>query len=285
MCGTTSAPAAARPCPGHSPQPSVSMPCSTPALEEDLHARRRCPARGGRRRAGGRSLGARRRPSAPSMTAANAPTPGTTRPSASSTSSGRRSASTSAPAASRASTAEWTLPGAVVQDDDVRSGGAMLTARPSWTGCPSTRGSGSTAARRARAKALNWASTMWCGSRPAEHAHVQADAGVERDRLEDVPGQRTGEVAADQVVLLPGRLAAVHQVGTAGDVDDGLGERLVQRHQGVAEPADAGLVAQRLRGAPRRGRCRRPPRCGARRCGCRRWPRRSGRSASACEAR
>ena len=38
---------------------------------------------------------------------------------------------------------------------------------PLVDGMPSTRGSGSTAARRARAKALNWASTMWWGSRPA----------------------------------------------------------------------------------------------------------------------
>ena len=37
---------------------------------------------------------------------------------------------------------------------------------PLVEGTPLTRGSGSTAARSARASALNWASTMWCGSRP-----------------------------------------------------------------------------------------------------------------------
>ena len=31
---------------------------------------------------------------------------------------------------------------------------------------PGLRGSGATAARSARATALNWASTMWCGLRP-----------------------------------------------------------------------------------------------------------------------
>ena len=47
-------------------------------------------------------------------------------------------------------------------------------------------------------------------------------------------------------VLLALGLAGVHAVGPAGHVDDGLHQRLVQRHRGVAEPADAGLVAERL---------------------------------------
>ncbi len=38
---------------------------------------------------------------------------------------------------------------------------------PFVLGTPVTRGSGSTAKRNARAKDLNSASTMWCGSRPA----------------------------------------------------------------------------------------------------------------------
>lgn len=73
---------------------------------------------------------------------------------------------------------------------------------------------------------------------------MQADAGVQRDGLENVAGQGTGEVAANQVVLLAGRLAAVHQVWAAGDVHHSVGKRFVQRHGGFAEPADPGLVAQ-----------------------------------------
>ena len=37
-----------------------------------------------------------------------------------------------------------------------------------------------------------------------------------------------------------------HEVGPAGQVDGCLGEGVVERDQRVAEPADAGLVAQRL---------------------------------------
>ena len=48
------------------------------------------------------------------------------------------------------------------------------------------------ASRRARATALNWHSTMWCGSRPASSRDVQAEVGVEGQRLQHVPGQRPG---------------------------------------------------------------------------------------------
>ena len=109
-------------------------------------------------------------------------------------------------------------------------------------GTPGARGSGAAAARSARATALNWASTMWCGLRPV-HVQVQADARRRRQRLEEVPGQR-GVVGADQrrhAVRL-----GVHQVRPAGQVDGGPGQRLVQRHDRVAEPADARLVAERL---------------------------------------
>src|ERR1035438_6238918 len=37
---------------------------------------------------------------------------------------------------------------------------------PLVLGTPALRGSGATAARSARATALNWASTRWCGLRP-----------------------------------------------------------------------------------------------------------------------
>src|SRR5689334_9493688 len=42
------------------------------------------------------------------------------------------------------------------------------------------------------------------------------------------------------------RLAGVHGVGPAGDVDDGVRERLVHRDPRVAEATDAALVAERL---------------------------------------
>ena len=47
-------------------------------------------------------------------------------------------------------------------------------------------------------------------------------------------------------VLLAGRLALVHDVGAAGDVDDRQHERLVERHGGVTEARDAALVAEGL---------------------------------------
>ena len=87
---------------------------------------------------------------------------------------------------------------------------------------------------------------MWCGSRPDEHPHVQGDPGVAGERLQDVPGQRADVAAADDDVRLALGLAGVHDVGAAGDVDDGLDQRLVERHGGVAEAGDAALVAERL---------------------------------------
>ena len=41
------------------------------------------------------------------------------------------------------------------------------------------------------------------------------------------------------------RLALVHQVGTPGDVDDGVGQGLIQGDTGLAEAADTALVPQR----------------------------------------
>ena len=87
---------------------------------------------------------------------------------------------------------------------------------------------------------------------PGGDVHVQADPGVQGDRLEDVAGQGAGEVAADQVVFLAGRLAAVDQVRAAGDVDDGLREGLVEGNGRLAETADPGLVARARCAGPRR---------------------------------
>ena len=78
-----------------------------------------------------------------------------------------------------------------------------------WRGCPwrsgrpSTRASRATAARSARATALNWASTMWCGSRPASTRTCRAMPGVVGEGLEDVAGQRARVVAADDDVRWP----------------------------------------------------------------------------------
>ena len=82
------------------------------------------------------------------------------------------------------------------------------------------------------------------GVATGEHGHVHGEPGVESDRFEGVPHQRPGEVAADEVQLETGRLAAVDQVGPAADIDHGLGEGLVERHERVAVARDAGLVAE-----------------------------------------
>ena len=119
---------------------------------------------------------------------------------------------------------------AVVEDDDASD--APLTGRPWSTGCPRRAGRGSWPGGSARAKALNSASAMWCGSRPPSTRDVHGEAGVEGDRLEDVAHHRAGEVAADEVELEAGGLAGVHEVRAAGDVDDGLHERLVERARG-----------------------------------------------------
>src|SRR5699024_3345192 len=54
----------------------------------------------------------------------------------------------------------------------------------------------------------------------------------------------SGEVTADEVVLLALGFAFVDEVGAAGDVDDALGQGLVERDGGEAVAADAGLVAE-----------------------------------------
>ena len=162
---------------------------------------------------------------------------------------------------------------------------ATARARPSSTGCPRRAGRARPRWRNARANALNSASAMWCGSRPASTVTCTVIAGVEGDRLEHVAHQRPGEVAADQVVGVPCRLARVHEVWTTRHVDDGLRQSLVERHDGVAVAADARLVAERLSDSRARARSRCLRRCGVRRCRCRRWPSRSDRRASASRTR
>ena len=79
-----------------------------------------------------------------------------------------------------------------------------------------------------------------------EQLQVQADAGVQCDGFHDVANERAGEMSADHAVFEAFRLSGAHHVRTAGDVNNGLGERLVQRNSGIGEPADATLVAERL---------------------------------------
>ena len=131
----------------------------------------------------------------------------------------------------------------VVEDRDER---LRAHRAPFVLGIPSTSGSSALACRNARANALYSASAMWCGSRPARTSHVHGQRAVERDRLERVPHERSGEVAADQVVLEARGLAGVDEVGPPADVDDGLRESLVERHERIAVSRDARLVAERL---------------------------------------
>ena len=53
-------------------------------------------------------------------------------------------------------------------------------------------------------------------------------------------------MAADHAVFEAFRLAGAHAVRTPGNIDHGLGKRLVQRHGRISEATDAALVPQRL---------------------------------------
>ena len=72
---------------------------------------------------------------------------------------------------------------------------------------------------------------------------MQADAGVVGDGLQDVPDHRAGEVPADEMVNEGFGLPVVDQVGPPRHVDDGLGQSLVQGHEGIAEAPDSALIA------------------------------------------
>ena len=51
-------------------------------------------------------------------------------------------------------------------------------------------------------------------------------------------------MTADEVVDEGLGLTLVHQVGTSGDIDDGMSQGLVQRNAGLTEAADTALVPQ-----------------------------------------
>ena len=108
ICGTTGA-CSRSTTPGHSPQPCVSTPCSTPCsnricIPTQMPSTGRPPER---RRPMIRSPRIAR---SPRMHASNAPTPGTSRPSAAIAASRSPVSSTDAPARSTARTAERRLP-------------------------------------------------------------------------------------------------------------------------------------------------------------------------------
>ncbi len=261
MCGTTGA-CSRSTTPGHSPQPSVSTPCSTPRSNrtcmptqmpstgapageptaDDLAAVHRAQAghAGGERAdAGhdepvgvhrGRAVGGQRDLGAGALERAH----------------GR---------------AEVARP--VVEDDDARS---PLRARPWWTGRPVSRGSIATASRSARATALNCASTMWCGSRAGQHADVQGDLRVVGDRLEDVPGQRA-EVRRHRSARTPGPPARRCARSRAGRRRRRRPAPAPRRAARARRRSDGCRPCRRApRAAPGRARSRCPRRCGGRRC-------------------
>ena len=108
---------------------------------------------------------------------------------------------------------------------------------------PSARGSASVAMRSARAAALKQASATWCALWPARRCTCSVSSAVHRQRAEEFLEQ-LGVHLAD-LRLLEGDVPGDERA--AGEVDRGLGQRLVHRHQRLAEAADAALVAERLR--------------------------------------
>ena len=98
------------------------------------------------------------------MHAANAPTPGTSRPSASMRGVEVPGQGDRRPGPLDGANGGAQVPRAVVEDDDARRVSGQSA--PLVVGTPVSRGSIATASRNARANALNCVSTMWCGSRP-----------------------------------------------------------------------------------------------------------------------
>src|SRR5215468_3653242 len=78
---------------------------------------------------------------------------------------------------------------------------------------------------------------------PVQDGHMDADPGTPTKRLEEVPGQAGVEGADER-----GHASwlTVHHVRPAGEVDRRPDQGLVERDHGVTEPADAGLVTERL---------------------------------------
>src|SRR5690625_1409108 len=220
MCGTIGASRRST-VPGHWSRPEACSPCSLPLA--NITCMPTQMPRTGRPPARRRSI-MRGPPTSRSwrMTAAKAPTPGTTRPSASATSSGSEVSSTCAPACSRARTAERTLPEPWSR-----------TTTFGWlvTGEVYPR-------RRACGAPVTGASRLPAAQPLGEHARrlppgqvaralVAGDVGdphpAQDDVLHDVVGAREDEAHRDLLPLLPAGVAPGGELPGQPLLDPGVG--------------------------------------------------------------
>ena len=119
----------------------------------------------------------------------------------------------------------------------------IFTARPWSTGIASPpRGSGSTAIAQRPGRRLEAGLRDVMRVAPGAARHVQREQRVHREGAEELLEQ-LGIHLAD---LGPLERHVPGEERPAGDVDRRLRQRLVHRHQRVAEAADAALVAERL---------------------------------------
>ena len=151
---------------------------------------------------------------------------------------------------------------------------------PFVLGTPTTRGSSAAASRRARANALNCASTTWCALRPASTSTCSVIRDSATMRLEDVLGQR-GVVGADRARRSRARRARgrAGPTGRRRTCTSASSSGTRRRRSGGCRPC-----RRAPRAAPARGRARCPRRCGGRRSGGRPSCARRGRSRRACRA-
>ena len=157
---------------------------------------------------------------------------------------------------------------AVVDDGDAGGRGRSVIRASPW----STRrrpGAGRARTRRAaRApRALNAASARWWSLRPVPRRWRVAPA-VRANASSACSTSWSGSAPARS----PRNGRSITAYGRPPTSIDRRRDRLVHRHRGVAEAADPGPIAERLRERRARARARRPRRCGAR-------PRRGRRSA------
>ena len=139
------------------------------------------------------------------------------------------------------------------------------TGCPSRSGCPTTRGSLRHGGAQRAGDRLELGLDEVVRVAAGQHAHVQGDAGVVGEALEHVPGQRAGVGAADDGVDLALGLALVHDVGAAGDVDDGHAPAPRRAAPWRRRSGRCRACRRAPRAGRRRGRSRRPRRCGGRR--------------------
>ena len=167
---------------------------------------------------------------------AKAPTPGTTSPSAA------RSASWSAVSAARAptcSSAFSTRGGCPCRNR--RSPIVVTVSVPLVEGTPVSVGSMATAARSARAKALNAASIMWWALVPASTLTCR----VMRAALATARKNSSASSWSKPPVAARRQVGVEVAVRAPGDVDRAGRARLVHRHRRGAVADDPGAVAQR----------------------------------------